>query len=499
MIYKVLALLLLTFYVSFAQAEKISFKNFPIETPLAYRSVTAIGQDNQGYIWFGSSEGLFRYDGYQFVRYETEANTPTSLSSNIISQLLLDKSGRLWVATRGGGVNLYDDKTNSFKHFTRDTQVASLSNNFVNQLIADEEDKVWIGTESGLSILKLSGNTWQTFAVEEKLLGNKAIETIALVGKGEVWVSTSEGDLFVFDLNGKYLRSIVSDFSKKTVITSIFQDNDGLVWLGTNDSGLMNYNTFTLKLSTFPLQLNQKKSSNQNIEDIFQDDDDILWVASDKGLTLLDLNHNRQYHHSHSVSNVHSLSNDIALTIYKDNTGIVWVGTFSGVSRWDPNMTMFKQYLDYGYPELASSLVMDFLQLSDETILFNTYEGRIYQYNEKLNTIERYLVDQNLTKYRLTAMFYYHEQLYIGTRSSGLLQIDVKNKTLISYRHDPDKPESISANGVTDINVDNEGNIWVSTFLGGLNLLKKDGRFEHLQVNANKPEFGPNKIGRAHV
>lgn len=186
-------------YSVFASANNTPFKNFSIDNPLAYRAVSSIVQDKHGFLWFGSSEGVYRYDGYQFTRFYYDPNIDNSLSSNVVSQLLLDAKGRLWVATRGGGLNLLQDDSETFTTFNQSSAIAPINNDFINKLAQDKLGKLWVGTEDGLTIISESNGEWVTqpitFDKSKKGLNGKVIESILMLNDKTVWVGTNGGGL----------------------------------------------------------------------------------------------------------------------------------------------------------------------------------------------------------------------------------------------------------------------------------------------------------------
>jgi len=485
----------LLFQSVFAYSNNTPFKNFSVDNPLAYRAVSSIVQDKHGFLWFGSSEGVYRYDGYQFTRFHYDQNIEDSLSSNVVSQLLLDAKGRLWVATRGGGLNLLQSDSEAFITFNQSSVVAPINNDFINKLAQDELGKLWVGTEDGLTIISELNGEWVTqliaFDKRKRGLSGKVIESILMPNDQTVWVGTNGGGIDVFDMSGKFVKHLAFEALESAIVSNMYQDSEGIIWIGTSDLGVFKYSPYTQKITRFDIIINNVATNDLSIEDIFQDQNGRVWLASDKGVTLIDLSTMQQHHHTHSVSNYHSLSNDFALTFYQDNKGIVWVGTFSGVSRWDPNLTMFKQYGDYGFPEIANSLVMKLVQWDEQSVLFNTYEGKIYRYDRVADTINEFLPELDLSQFRLTAMYIHQNTLYIGTRASGLLEIDLENNKLTRYSNDTSDNQSISANGITDIIADKSGGIWVATFHGGLNRVLEPGKFARYQAGGERSINAP--------
>ena len=189
------------------------FKNFGIDNPMSYNFVRTIAQDEDGFMWFGSSEGLDRFDGHQTLSFHHDSSQPNSLSSNVISRILIDRQQRLWVGTFGGGLNLYREVSQDFLHFTTKTKNTVLTNDTVNALFEDSEGKVWVGTENGLNIVTIDENTWSVKTIYQELgnpksLTHNVVLSIIETRNNEVWVGTNGGGISVFDLQGKFIKSI---------------------------------------------------------------------------------------------------------------------------------------------------------------------------------------------------------------------------------------------------------------------------------------------------
>ena len=136
---------------------------------MSYSFVRAIAQDKDGFIWFGSSEGLDRFDGHQTLSFYHDKNVPNSLTSNVISRLIIDDQQRLWVGTFGGGLNLYQESTQDFLHFTTKQEQRAISNDTVNALFQDTNGSIWVGTADGLNILRFIDGKWQVKQIRQQL------------------------------------------------------------------------------------------------------------------------------------------------------------------------------------------------------------------------------------------------------------------------------------------------------------------------------------------
>ncbi|OUS32262.1 diguanylate cyclase [Thalassotalea sp. 42_200_T64] len=470
-----------------------SFKNFIADHPLSYQAVRTVAQDKQGFIWFGSQEGVHRYDGHQFLSFHHDARDTNSLSSDVISRILVDSKKQIWVATRGGGLNLYRENLQNFQRITSKTKPLSLTNDNINALIEDNRGNLWIGTENGINILFRHDNEWQIKQIVQELgnpnsLSNNSVETLLQTENGLVWVGTGGGGISVFDQQGNFIRTVKiradkNDSTAEKLIKVLYQDTLQNIWIGTSESGLFKLSQEHSQMVHYQFDESIESSLMSNsIESIFQDSTGRIWVATDKGIVLYDQAQDNFSHINHSISNPRSLTNDFVLTIFEDNKNMIWIGTFSGVSRWDPHMTTFTQYNDQKHPKIASSLIMDFAQLDSKHIVFSTYANGLYQLALEDNKISPLKFNLANNKLRLTSLLIDGDRLWLGSRSSGLFEINLANGESKNYRYDSKNSHSISANSITDIHKDSAGRLWVSTYHKGLNMLKKNGQFKRFEA-----------------
>lgn len=485
------------------------FKNFGPENHLSYQFVRAITQDEQGFIWLGSHEGLHRFDGYQFLSFHHDTSKPNSLSSDVISSMVIDDKNRFWIGTSGGGLNLYQEKTRDFLHIKSESETASLTNNVVNILFEDSKGSLWVGTESGLNIVTESNGKIEVKKILQQLgntksLTHNTIHDIAESSDKEIWVATLGGGVSVFDLEGNFERSVkfgtvdLSDYSNKFV--NALHIDKTTVWLGTSDNGLLKYNTKSHSLEHYQFEAGDSRSLLSNtIKKIYQDSKGQLWIATDKGLLIYNQIENDFTRYVHSATNPFSLSNDFILSFFEDDAGLMWVGTFTGVNRWDPNMTTFDQYSSQTHPGILNDNVTNFAQYGDDTLFFSTYSGGIYRFTQLEGSIERLKFGKKLEELRVMSLHVSDNILWIGTRASGLFSYNLKTETLKAFQYEENDSNSISANSITDIESDLDGNLWVTTFHRGLNRLNHDSTFTRFTENSEVSSQGPSSNHLLHL
>lgn len=492
-----------------AQESKL-FKNFAVDNSMSYKFVMTIAQDKHGFMWFGSQEGLHRFDGHQLVSFHHNSSAENSISSNVISRIMVDSKQRLWIGTRGGGINLFNEATQDFIHVTTKTEKVKISNDSINTLFEDSRGNIWIGTENGLNILSTKNGEWSVTQIHQ-LLGNSQslshniVHSVIETDEHEIWVGTNGGGISVFNLDGSFARTIKyspnnADSYVNKFINALFKDRAGNIWIGTVDKGLLKYSKQTKKISHFQFNADNKNSISSNtIHNIYQDFENNIWVATDNGLSIFDVRSTQFERFNYSANNLYSLSSDYIMNFFEDDNGMMWIGTNTGVNRWDPAMTTFRQYTGKEYPALNSPNITSFSQASADSVFFSTYNGKIYKLHVNLDKIVELELDGFFDNRRVMTLFYDANYLWVGTRASGLYRISLKNKVIKAYQYDEQNKFSLSANSVTDIIKDKNGNLWVSTFYQGLNRLNDDGSFTRYTSNKNSPSLGPNNNAILHL
>lgn len=487
--------------VALAQADDIShFKKFSVDHPLAYQSVRAITQDIDGFMWFGTHEGLHRFDGYQLRSFHHDSSNKTSLSADTISVLLVDRSGLLWVGTRGGGISLYPGFGEDFKNFSTQSEQRQLINDNVNTILESSIGDIWVGTEGGLNIIRKEESGYRVeFVQGPKLNGTpllaSRIEKVMETQRHEIWVATNGGGIAIFNTEGQFLRLLNQsdddpDGLASNQIKALFQDHKGDIWIGGVEGGLQRFKQREEALVRLSLNA-EVDFSHTIIENIFEDSHGRLWIATDKGLLSYFPAAEQFQRTTSDANNPLSLSSDVVLTIFEDRDDIVWIGTFGGVNRWDPNINVFQSFNKQSHPNLTDTIVTSFAQFGSKRVLVGTYGGGINILDEKTGEITQPWFNAKLKELRIMTLFTQGDELWVGTRASGLYRIDLVSKQVTQFRCNPDDKSTLSADSVTDIFRDSQGNLWISTFQGGLNRYLGDGKFQRFLNDPEDPMRGP--------
>ncbi|MEP6894756.1 MAG: two-component regulator propeller domain-containing protein [Chloroflexota bacterium] len=504
----------------------LRFNHLNIEQGLSQSSIYVIFQDSRGFMWFGTEDGLNRYDGYTFKIYKPDPDVPASLSDRWITAITEDADGYIWIGTGQGGLNRFDPRLETFAHYTHDnTSPTSLSSDHVNMLYHDRENNLWVGTTDGLDHYDQTQNNFKHYlaTTSESEGPNKNKVTTMLEDKhGELWVGTAGNGLRKFNVkyntfetyqsNPENLSSISFDY-----ITSIVEDDFSILWVGTRN-GLNRFDPSTGRFNRFlrptanmdnvlpdnnstldgnqitPTTLDESQSISSNVVNtLIIDRTNNLWVGTLNGLNRF-VPGKGFVHYFNDPTFAKSLSKNRIVSLYEDRSGTLWVGTVGGgVNIYDRQSDLFAYYRHD--PQEANTL-------SDNTIntIFADSQGYIWlgtssglnRFNWETNHVIRYqnnsLDSRSIGSNDVTAIAEdLNGVLWIGT-SNGLERFDRVTSTFSHFRHDTQDLESLSSNSVNAIFVDSQNTVWVGTNLGLDRLDRNTYKFSHYTYQKNNPE-----------
>ena len=481
----------------------ILFSTLSLKDGLPQTTVTAITQDRQGFMWFGTQEGLSRYNGYRFDNFFHDVELPGSLSHDWIWTLFVDHSGQLWVGTDGGGLNLYDEDSESFIHFVHNPQnPKSLSNDRVRIITQTQDGTLWIGTDGGglnrLDIKTRKFVRYQHDPNNTNSIPNDKVLAILEDENNYLWIGTYGGGLARFDPKTSIFKVYRSDPLNSNSISSdrirtLYRDSEGYIWVGTDGGGLNIFNPMNYTVRRFMYDPQDNYSlSNNNVSSIYQDEDDTIWVGTAGGLNEWHAESENFSHYINDPANPTSLSDDRVKSISQDRGGVLWIGTGRGVSRWNyisDAFVYFSKSSD-GDSYLTDSTVTSIDQGKDAKIWVGTLGG-VSKIDPIHHTAVHYRHDpkklNSLSSNEVMSVFVDREQqVWLGTRKDGLNRLNVVTGDVHRYRHDVNDPNSLGADGVTSILGDADGTLWIATYGGGLNRLPPGS--ERFDVFLHDPE-----------
>lgn len=477
---------------SLVQAQSVKFNHLTTNEGLAQSHVSAILKDKKGFMWFGSEDGLNKYDGYVFTHYKHDAYDKSSISDSYIQDLLEDKQGDLWVAT-SNGLDRFDRNKNSFVHYiTQD----------ISDLFEDSKNRIWLATQEGLFLFNRQSKTFRLLLQAGQTQGSKTKNPIYRIEEntdGSLWLGTENGLYQVTINNDRYTSRRIDvkcgNCSPAPVIRALRMDHHGNLWMGTKGGGLFLYNLRDGSFRNFLHEPTDPSSiAHNDILSILAAKDGKLWIGTENGgISVYDRRKGQFMNYKHQPNEPAALSNNSVYTIYQDNAENIWVGTYAGGVDLLPKFG--EKFLSYRHIQgdpgsLTDNVVLSLCgDSSGNKIWIGTDGGGLNVFNYGNNTFTSYRHDPRNANsisndYVISIVRVSTDILALGYHEGGF---DLFNtKTGIAKHHLPNAkdPNSLSIADVNNLFKDIDGNLWIGTWGGGLNYYNlKSKKFKHYRTD----------------
>ena len=431
-----LLLCLKVFNPVYAQTPRLNFKKINNENGLSNSTVETIFQDSRGFMWFGTRDGLNRFDGYQMLVFKYDPSDSNSVSDSYITSIYEDENNFLWIGTLNG-LNRYDPVRNRFKRFYNNPGIkTSLGHNHVTKIAKGPKQNIWIATGgAGIYLLEPGPESFTRIKVAPSAKNNlhNFINTIYVDKKDNVWAGTEAG-LYQYNPAEPGFNAAPMSFNGNSdqpvfSIRVIKEDNSSNLLLGTSDNGLIIYDPKFRTQKLFVHDASNTSSISSNLlRDILITRQGKTWTGTvNGGLDYFDPLSQRFTNYQYQPDNPASLSQRTVSALFEDNQGNIWIGTHrGGVNLYVPGIEKFNRYR----------------QMPNDNSL-------------SYNDVKSFCEDR-------------YGNIWIGTDGGGLNLFDRKKNTFRHYKYDHQDKRSIGSNEVIDITEDREGNLWIGTWGGGL-------------------------------
>lgn len=494
-------------------------------------------------MWFGTDDGLNRFDGYNFKHYKHDQSDPSSINDSYVQDLLEDQRGRLWVAT-SSGLNRFDFDKDRFVRYGGIFDTRS-----INKIYEDRSGRLWLCTDQGLVLLDADKGKARIFlrANADHSANKKPLDLTCVVqdAKGKFWIGTKQG-LYIFDLAtlryNAYFEGTGEDRLYSNWIKVLYRDKDDNIWVGTRGGGLSVLKAGSGKFKSY---LNDPADSlsisHNDILSIAQDSDGKLWIGTENGgISIFNQTTGVFQRVSHIEGDNTALSDNSVYCIYRDRINNLWAGTYSGgvnfLSRFRKKFLTYRKTnardntlsnnlvlsisgdknpdkiwigTDGGGLNLfdrkskrfttfrhdpgnknspSNDYVISITRVSEDVLGLAYHMGGFDFFNTRTNTFIHHLPvfgdPYSLTTADVNNIFRDRQGgIWLGTWNGGLDFYDTATGQITHYQHDPANNTSISSDIVTKVFEDQQGRIWVGTFQG-LNLFDSNTKsFKRYQAN----------------
>ncbi|ADY53694.1 histidine kinase [Pseudopedobacter saltans DSM 12145] len=488
--------LVMSCFFQFAAAQDLRVKRLNNDNGLSNSTIECILQDKLGFIWIGTRDGLNKYDGYNIISYKNLPQNNQSISDSYITCIFEDSQNNLWIGTKSG-LNLFDQQKGIFTRVDLGKQYKES----ISKIIEIAAGSLLVATRgNGLFLLASSPNLVKS---SKQLVGIKEKEffDLHIPSDNQIWASTSAG-LYRLDLKNN--RFEARRVLKQHNINVVSSDKNGILWLGTEDDGIIKYSPSEKTSTHFRHNyLEQNSIGSNQIKALLIDKNQNLWVGTiNGGLNKLNTKRYTFSNYTNDPNNSHGLSQRTISALFEDNQGNIWIGTHrGGVNIYSPLAEKFSlQRQSSQKSGLNYNDIKSFYEAKDGSIWIGTDGGGINIWSPNRTSFS-FLKNSPFDKTSLGSnevldiMADKSGNIYISTWGGGLNKYNKAANSFTRYTNDKNNNNSISGNFVQKAYEDSKGNLWVCTYYNGLNLLDRTtGVFKQLKEGKQNTRLSGNNI-----
>lgn len=450
------------------------FKHIGVENGLSHNTVFTIYQDQTGFMWFGTKDGLNRYDGHQFKIFKNIPEDPKSIKNNNILSILETEENKLWIGTNDG-ISIYNPKTESFESFNQTDQNGETVWGQILKIKADKSGNIWIASSSsGLYRYNLQSHKVHRFYHDPNKfgsLGSGSVSSLSIDAKGVVWVGILGGGVERFvPANDSFLKFDSPDQRlKKDLILDIYDHGSELL-IGTKNGGLKSLHKESGEVNN--ILKDDSENNTLFVRNIAKYEGQEAWICTELGVYIFDFNKKTYQHIIQNPNDPYALSDNAVYSIYKDREGGIWLGTYFGGINYLPNTpTAFEKF----YPiinqnSIEGKRVREFVEDQDGIIWIGTEDAGLSKFDPKSKTFKNYLpekTENSLSYHNIHGLMLIGKNLWISSHSQGL-RLDILNLTTDKFSHIDQSSlhNPIFDSDIFSIFLDSQGNKWFGTISG---------------------------------
>lgn len=472
-----------------AADEHYYFRNLSIQNGLSQNTVNAILQDRKGFMWFGTKDGLNRYDGLSFRNFKHGVNTGRSLGNNFVTSLYEDKEGNIWVGT-DAGVYVYYPEKDSFIHFTRLSEEKTKIERAVSMISGDGQGNIWIAVESqGLFCYNLQKEQLRNYALDKFPDISANVKCLSFDNSGTIWIGFYGNGLFYSKDKLKTLHPYLSpnegeEVFKDDVVMKIVPGAYNCIYISSIKKGVQELNLTSGKLRDL-LSVDETGEMVYS-RDLLVNSDNELWVGTETGIYIYNLRTGRYVHLCSTKDDPYSLSDNAIYSLCKDKEGGIWVGSyFGGVDYYPRSYTYFEKYYPKdGENSLRGKRVREFCQDNNGILWIGTEDGGLNRFDPKTKKFSFFTPSSGFTNIHGLCMV--GDNLWVGTFSKGLKIINTHTGAILKTYQKTSSPRSLIDNSIFAICKTTTGDIYLGTLFGLLRYNERSDDFDRVVELAGK-------------
>lgn len=465
--------------ITTGNAREYYFRHFTNENGLSNNTVHCIIQDRQGFVWFGTKDGLNRFDGYKFKTFLHNPDDPGSIGSNMILTLCEDHDGLIWIGTPNG-LFYYDPYLDRFSQITNSQQKTA---GLISDIKVDSQDNIWYTSRLGL---------YRYNKPDEKLDFFPSYQffqpvSICIAASGSVWIASSDGQIYKYQsLDGSFREyQVIQQAEIESAVRPVRIIDAGAEGLlvATNKAGIRRVDPGSGNVNN--LCTKDASGNELLINDVIHSGEKEYWIGSESGIHIFDLEKGFTGQMVREASDPFSISNNAVRAFFRDSEGGLWIGTFYGGANYLPSEnTPFTKY----YPTALEGSIQGNVirQICPDTrgmLWIGTEDAGLSRLDPRTGRFDNFYNRDSssmIPSSNIHALLADGNLLYIGSFDNGIFIMDLRSGRVVEHLTADNPASGLKSNIITILLKTRDGNIYIGSPTGIHRYNPSGGTIEYL-------------------
>lgn len=435
------------------------FRHYNIENGVSSNNISTLFQDQKGYIWIGTENGLNRFDGNQFTLYQKNNPLYSNFHANSINTICETTDKELWLGT-DNGVFIYNQVKDTFTPFAKQTSDKTSITSWITHIIQDKAGNIWIAThKQGIFLFNTQNDKLTQFEIPQN---DNIVTRILNDEQNNIWLSGPYQLCKLNKVNNTFETYAIEEKTESIYSMALWEDSSNHIWIGTWDKGLWKLDPRTKQVEKYLTE--EEGKGILHIHSILEYSPELLLIGSDDGLTIFNPVTHESFLYDNYGDNENSLSDKFIYPILKDREGGVWIGTYyNGINYLPPYCGQFNGYSESSdIPYFNSRIISRFCEGENGNIWIASDDSGLSCFNPSTMQFLDFNGREKLNKHNLHALCMVDKDLWIGTYGDGIQILNTQTGVIKSYS----TSDGLDENNVYSIFKDSQGQIWTGSMNG---------------------------------